>query len=222
MKYFKLNHTLDLKIIGDFPQIQTFKKGYDSKRDNSCSRIGRYISEIPTIPFDFDGLELAKKAKLTDYTIAAYLSDLSGLLVNPALYDFLSKIQVVDYVKYPVKIYRSGELITDEYTWLHYSRSYPEFINFEKSDFYLDHSEAHYKKLSLKNYESFLNAKKNSDYIIESKRLVLKKTLVSEFDVLRIGIVKFDTYVTEAIKNQMVDKGFTGIVYEPADYLIIE
>jgi hypothetical protein len=220
MKYFKIDYTTDLKVIGDFPQIQTFIKGYDSNRDNSCSRIGRYISEIPTIPFDFDGLELAKSAKLTDYISASYLSILSGLLITKVLYDFLGKLRVVNYLRYPVKIYSGGELITDEYTWLHYSRSYPEFIDFEKSEFYLDHPEVNYKKLSLKTYESFLEEKAHSNYIIESKRLVLKKGLASQLDVIRLGVIKGASYVTEVVKDEMCDRGFTGIVYEQAEYLI--
>jgi len=62
MKYYLLYHTLDLKIIGAYPQIQTFIKGYDKNRFESCTKIGRYYSnEVPDKQLDFDGLLLAKK-----------------------------------------------------------------------------------------------------------------------------------------------------------------
>ena len=42
MKYFKLETSLNMKEIGNYPQIQDFKKGYDVDKKESCSQIARY------------------------------------------------------------------------------------------------------------------------------------------------------------------------------------
>jgi len=49
----------------------------------------------------------------------------------------------------------------------------------------------------------------------------LKKEIAGRFDVLRVGVDKYHTYVTETVKKQMEDIGFTGIEYIPADDLIV-
>lgn len=220
MNYFKLDSDIDIKVIGAYPQIQKFKTGYDSSRPESCSRIGRYISETPVIPFDFDGPALENKAKLTDYISASYLSDLTGLLISNRLHEFITKQRIVDYIEYPVKIYRENKPIPGSYSWLHYNKSYPEFIDFSKSQFYFDHPESGFKEISIKSYEVYLQEKARSNYIIESKRLGLKKALVNEFDIIRIGVIKGATYVKEDVKIKMHAEGFTGITFEPVSYLI--
>jgi len=46
MRIYKIAPSLDLKEVGDYPQIQDFKSEFDSRHPESCSRTGRYNSEV--------------------------------------------------------------------------------------------------------------------------------------------------------------------------------
>jgi len=223
MRYFKLEFSLDKKEIGEYPQIQKFKKGYNANKQESCSQIARYyFGKRPDVEIDFDGLELANKAKLTDYLSSSYLNALTGLLVSDNLYNFFSGLQMASHISYLSRIYQKGDLISENYRWVHFIESYPEIINYSKSDFFLDHSEVNFKKLSIRSFVEYKNEQEKVRYKINSHRLLLKKELAIKFDILRIGVVKNETYVKETVKNEMVNHGFAGIVYEPADYLILD
>lgn len=223
MKYYKLEFSLDKKEIGDYPQIQKFKKGYNPNKQESCSQIARYYFGIkPDVVVDFNCLELSTKAKLTDYVSASYLNALTGLLISRRLYDFLSSLRIPEHIFYQTHVYQKDVLIADNYLWMHFIKSYPELIDYSKSDFFLDHSEANYKKIPITSFAEYKEVQDKVRYKVNAKRLVLEKGFVSRFDVLRIGVVRNETFVTEAVKDEMIAKGFTGLVIEPADYLIVE
>ena len=222
MKFYIFKHSLSIPDVGVFPQVQDFKSGYDNRRPESCSRISRYESEVPLLNFDFDGMQLKSKAKLTDYLTASYMSDLSGLLVSGYLCSYIKSKRIVENIIYPVGLYSNNEKLSNEYYWIHYTKTYPEIINYKQSKFFLNHNEAKYKEIIIESNEDFVMKQEGSEYIIDSRYLVLKKEITEQFDFLRIGVVKNATYVTEAVRDEMIAKGFTGIVYEPADYLIVE
>ena len=223
-KYYHLDRTLDTKIIGNYPQMQNFVKGYDSDRLESCSKIARYYcARIPDKQLDFDGLELAKRAKLTDYTHAAYLSSVCGLLVSPGLFNYFKELHMVDYITYDAKIYqKNSNEVFATYKWIHYTKDYPGMIDYAKSYFYEDHPKPSYKRLHIKSFEEYKVTQERVQYMIDAKQLVLKKEIINQYDVLRIGVIKSETYVTETVKKQMEEKGFTGIEFKPADYLVVE
>jgi len=78
-----------------------------------------------------------------------------------------------------------------------------------------------YKKLPIRSFEDYQVVQDNVKYSIKSNPLFLKKEIAGRFDVLRVGVDKYHTYVTETVKKQMEDIGFTGIEYIPADDLIV-
>lgn len=222
MKYFKLEYSLDKREIGDYPQIQKFKKGYDQHKPESCSQIGRYYFGIkPDVEIDFDCLQLTGKAKPTDYVSSSYLNSLTGMLISPDLNKFLSHLRLPDHISYSTGLYQKDQLISNGYKWIHFIKSYPETVSFVNSEFFLDHPEAGYKKIFIKSFAEYQEKQAKISYKINSQKLVLNSKYVSRFDVLRIGVVKNETYVTESLKDEMIAKRFTGLVYEPADYLII-
>jgi len=214
---------LDLKEIGDYPQIQNFRKGYNPNRRESCSQISRFFfGKKPDVEIDFDCLEMATKAKLTDYVSCSYLSQLTGLLVSNKLFKFLSALKMPDHISYAAPIYQKGETLSSDYKWVHFTGFYPEMINFPASNFYLDHSEVNYKELSINSLLEYNAAQNNIQYKINAKKLVLKQEVAYASDILRIGSVRNETYISEVIKNEVITQGFTGMVFEPADYLVVE
>jgi|GEM_PF-3372248 len=222
MKYFKLEFCLEKSIVGDFPQIQQFKKGYDPNRRESCSQVGRYFfGKKPDVEIDFDGLQLSNNAKLTDYVSSSYLNSLTGLLVSERLFDFLMTLNSVEFVSFPTKIYQKEQIVSNSYKWLHFVEVYPGMINFPKSHFFLDHSEAKYKEVKVDSFEMYSVMQNQTSYDINSKRIVLNPNTVSHLDVLRLGTISCDTYVTESVKELLIENKFTGLVYEPAENLIL-
>ncbi|HVG17078.1 MAG TPA: hypothetical protein VM935_19050 [Chitinophagaceae bacterium] len=223
MKYYKLEFSLDKKEIGDYPQIQKFIKGYNPNKQESCSQIARFYFGIkPDVEVDFNCLGLSSKAKLTDYLSASYLNALTGLLISRKLCDFLSGLRIPDNISYQAHVYQNEKLISDNYLWMHFINSYPELINYSKSDFFLDHSEANFKKVDITSFDEYKALQDKVRYKVNSNKLVVKKEFDDRFDLLRIGVVRNETYVTEIVKDEMVAKEFTGIVFEPADYLVVE
>lgn len=223
MNYYKLEFSLVKKEIGDYPQVQKFKKGYNSNRQESCSQIARYYFGVkPDVEIDFNCLELSSKAMLTDYMSSSYLNALAGLLISQRLYDFFSGLRVPNHISYKACIYQKEKLVSDNYLWVHFISSYPELIDYSKSNFFLDHSEANFKKVLIASINEYKDLQDKVRYKVNTDKLVLKKELADKFDMLRIGVVRNETYVTESVKDEMIAKGFTGIVYEPADYLIVE
>lgn len=222
MKFYKLKFSLDLKEIGDYPQIQNFKKGYNPNRRESCSQISRYFfGKSPDVEIDFDCLKLSTRAKLTDYVSCSYLSQLTGLLVSNELYKFLSALKMPTHISYAAPIYKKDETHFSDFKWVQFTKSYPEIIDYQTSEFYLDHSDVCYKKITINSYPEYKVAQDNVQYKINAKKLVLKRTILNEFDVVRIGIVCNEIYITEVIKDEMVTKEFTGIAFEPADNLLV-
>ncbi|MBX3241409.1 MAG: hypothetical protein KIT80_18000 [Chitinophagaceae bacterium] len=222
MKFYRILPLLDLKEIGDYPQIQDFKTGFDSRRPESCSRISRYDSEVPPLDIDFDGMQLTKKTKLTDFVSASYMSKLTGLLVSESLLSYITSKRIVETLIFPVGLYYKDEKLSAKYFWIHYSKAYPEIIDYKQSKFFLNHSEVKYKDVTISSYQDYLKKQEASQYTIDSKYLVLMKEYLKDFDIFRIGIIKSETYITEEIKEEMVAKKFTGMVYEPVDYIIVE
>lgn len=223
MYYYKLEFSLEKQEIGDYPQVQKFKKGYDSNRKESCSQIARYYFGMkPDIEIDFNCLELSNKARLTDYVSSSYLNALAGLLISQRLYDFFLGLRLPEYISYQAYIYQKEKLVSDSHLWAHFVKSYPEIIDYSKSNFFLDHSEVNYKKVAISSINDYKDLQNRVRYKVNTDKLVLKKVFADKFDVLRIGVVRNETYVTESVKNEMIAKGFTGLVFEPADYLIIE
>lgn len=220
MELFKLKFDLNLKITGAYPQIQKFIKGYDSEKVTSCSQVGSmFFSKLPNVSLDFKCLELAKKAKLTDYMSCSYLNELTGLLVSDSFRNFLMKFNLPNSMKYEASIYQNGDILSSNYCWMHYTSTYPEAIQFDASEFFLDHPEANYKKIEIASYNDFKSAETKFPYFINSKRLVLNSKFITRFDLIRIGVIHHETFVNEKLKDNIIGEKFTGIDFEKINCL---
>lgn len=223
MTYYKIQFSLDKKEVGDFPQIRELKKGYNSTKKESCSQISRYYFGIkPDVQIDFDCLELSIKAKLTDLLSSSYLNMLTGLLISRKVYDYFLSLRVPEHICYSALVYQKDQIIADNYLWMHFTGNYSQIIDFSKSQFYLDHSDANYQILKIKSLSDFEAMQSRSSYKINARQLYLKKDIALQFDIMRLGIVRNDIFITDAVRQEMIARGFSGITYEYVDYLIVE
>lgn len=218
MKYYKITTSLDLKVIGKYPQT------------------------IPVNAFH-------KKAKLTDYIGSA--SDNTKKTISPNFYFFLKphlpEHQVLDMhfsndvykmdwkkMDYVVKEDAIQELYP--YKILHISYPSLDFINFERSEFFLENREKYLETIGNKEMMKSLYSKSDKKHIkIKSEKeyeklfkelrkqqkydkevIIVNKLVFNDIneDVFRV-LSKVNNvssyYVSENLKNKIQENGFTGI-----------
>lgn len=219
--FYKIEPSIEISVVGDFPQIQKFKKGYNMNRRESCSQIARYFfGKKPDVQVDFDGLQLSNKAKTTDYLSSSYLNNLTGMLVSSGLFNYLTSLKIPEFIKYRATIYKKEQILAEDFYWIHFIKSYPELINFSESSFFLNHSEVKFKDIYINDILEYTQKQSSVAYKIEAKRLVLHKGAIN-FDLIRIGIIENRLLVTEEIMRDLVSKNFMGFQFNPADNIVI-
>jgi hypothetical protein len=250
MKYYKITNSHDLKIIGKYPQ------------NASGGKIGENINagEGNYGPIDFKGpitsiFPFHNKAKRTDY-----IGNSSGsikMTISPDFYIFLKKYlpehQVWD-IQYSNDVYKMDwkkmdyvvkEGVLQElypYKVLHISYPNLDFINFEKSEFFLENREKYLEIIGNKEMMKSLYSKKNKKIIkIKSEKeyetlfkglrkqqkadkeaIIVNKLVLNDIneDIFRILSKVNNTssyYVSENLKDKIQEKGFTGIDFLPLE-----
>tara|TARA_R110001583_G_scaffold60219_10_gene179040 strand:- start:938 stop:1618 length:681 start_codon:yes stop_codon:yes gene_type:complete len=214
MKYYKLTHSIDRKIIGVFPQSEECFVG-DIQKD--------FIPWEGPIDFDFKLPEpiLEKKSKQTSYVRVVAIS-VRFLVVDNEFLNFLKNYNIGNYQKWKIKTWQNEELIKKYNLFILNDTKQSEYIDFEKSDFLIgklgdwkDRSTR--RPISIKNYDEYIYKKeklgKESLMLLHDKvTLDLKGVNVDMFRIVNAPLGGY--YVSERLKNAIEENGFTGMEFK--------
>ncbi len=133
-KYYFINHSTDLKIIGHYPQVEHISHECHLSLSTPYSLKNLVSWKFPDKEPMLDYLILHKKAKLTDVLSFGMISA-QGFLVSERFKEILEQLHLMPHKFYPAKIEYKGTLFN--YCFLHLVSSSYDIIDFQKSKFYV-------------------------------------------------------------------------------------
>jgi len=223
MKYYELLNDYRKEVIGNVDIVQSTEmvcNGSEIAHESLRSFFRVEPFERPVVaPF-----LLLKNAKLTDSISSMRLNN-KGFILHNKLIDFLKGFRLKEFYKIPVELTykRNCSNIIDNYSLFIISESIFPYIDIANSSFFVTSIiEKYHKKIYLKSISSiddFHSRKKQWHYMIKYDKLVLKKGF--DFDMFRIGHKMGGYYVSERLKDAIEKGGFTGLIFEEADNIVI-
>lgn len=217
MKYFRIQHSTNLKEVGLFPQCT------DAKNYTEIQEFGLGYFDKISNPFLLPQPILRNKSKLTDLLNVVPVSSPVFLVLSDDLLNFIIPRINVGYQRWKLTSHGQGEIIT-KYNLFHKSNpSERQLIDFKNSEFILKNNETKKEeKVSLSNYNEFHEnwmklIYSNHSMEIKSVTLDLQKFTNDVFRIIQLYSLGIGYYVSEKLKNEIQNKGFTGIQFSPLD-----
>ena len=221
MKYYKLKFSWDrTNEIGCYPQSTELKfKSFNTNEVTSRDSINYEL--IPPEPI------LEKKAKTTSLLNVTCLSSLIFLVFHNNFIDFLNNFTLGDYQTWSIKIHYKNKVI-NEYCVFHISQySDSSYVDFENSKFIVGKQPVYKdqkigKAVNIKDYNDYLNLEEvitdeDKSLRIQAPKLILDFTKAKEDFIRFAEIPQVGYYVSEKLKNAILEKGFTGMDFIEID-----
>ncbi len=222
MKYYEIHNSVDLQIVGSFPQVEN--ANHNCNVWNEPNFIDNFhFEKINVIPITSNAI-LNKKAKLTDLISASIIGFSLKLLISKELKEIIKvhSNTSCQFFEAPI-IYKNNY---NHNYWLVYPYEINlQNIDFEKSTFALRKRSAEggtfTENIDVKTIDKFqeiLNAREELNYsYFFIKRIVLKANLKDDFFVLRYveGGIKY--IISEDLKKEIENVNCTGIEFRPMD-----
>ncbi len=220
MKYYRVGISLNKKIIGIYPQVET---GIYPVMDNNASFIGNnYFQKIDFQP-ELAIPILKKKAKKTDLIGVSIMGFTTGLLISEKLKIILEKYKKNNIQFFQALIIYNGKQEVG-YWIAHPYKSETNFINFKNSTFYRtsvfgSEPNEYVKVKDVSAFEKMIQLAKefkSVSWAYKIDKLVLNTTEVNFF-VLRNVPGGVGYFISEVVKNEIEEAGCTGIEFEPIE-----
>jgi hypothetical protein len=218
MKFFRLEYSLNLNEIGVFTQSEHGK--YGSTWDSKHSLVTFYKQKITDSLVEIPGIILQNKARLTDLISTTYLG--INLVVSVRLKLIIETTDYSGIQFFPTKVYHKEKTPVD-YWILNPFEFRNEFIDFSKTDvercppFPEKKSLIHVADLA-EYYRVFEEGKQhNINHLIKSPHL-FGTNIREHFFLLENVDGGVGYYVSEDLKNQIVEMGCTGVQFTELPY----
>jgi hypothetical protein len=209
-RYYKLEHSLDLKVIGSyFPQLQDF---YGKVADcEVIDFIASYVEDIPNISKPIKVLNLKKKTKLTDFISSVMF--VNGFIVSRRLREILDQFYIKKTKYFPLSIVHGNDVIKT-FNFLYIASDYSSNIDFERTVFCVRDSIKN-KDVKLKNIFEFKEYCKKiyeEDYFSEiyTEKIYVNNVSDLNVDVLCFGVFDFNYYISQKLKDRLEKENITG------------
>lgn len=215
--YYILNHSLDLKIVGKFPQSENITnvdyENPDHIVNNYFKKID-YFEPIAPIPI------LLKKSKVTDLISNSNAGGLLHLLVSEKLKDIILKHRTEGLQFFKTHLIQNNQKIENYYS-LNMWEDNMEYVDFSKSNVKVRTKKigggTEIKDLKLNDLEEFyeiVNHHKIKMEIVFIENINLNSIVNNCFFMLK-NPVKF--IVSEKLKQEIEDASCTGIEFQPIE-----
>ena len=213
MKYYKLTHIgVNRDEIGISPQGCGGDVG-DIQKD--------FMPREGIIDFDFK----LPIPKLKHKAIATTLLDIgmipfTFLVVNNNFIDLVKDYKIGDFQNWPIKVHHKKEILEDYNLFLLNRGRQSKYIDFKNSEFYVGSlKDFQYvgDNIKVSDYKNFLSTKevlKESGLWLKCSQVIINLKEAKE-DMFRLYIDPVGGYyVSERLKEVMLEKGFTGMVFK--------
>lgn len=150
-------------------------------------------------------------AKLTDILSATMLGG-SGLFISEKFKSLLELFRISDHNFFQAQINHKGTTY-DNYYWLHLMSDLRKFIDYKHSEFFARVSNFTYNEnLHFESTEDTIEFYNKIDkfHTLQARKLVFKPDCQLDFDLFYISNFDKNIYISERLKNAILDNKITG------------
>ncbi len=216
MKYFIISNSNELSEIGNYPQVEQIEgfNYYSSKGYLNVS-----WKELPSFSPDYS-VKIHGWAKPTN--LLHSLSGVSGLTVDSKLKNILGEFNLPEHRFFAIDVFYKKKRL--DYYWFHFTNSFLEYIDLDKSEF---------EKIRNQNFEPVENLKVKSlselndnkrkltfEFSIREKVIALKPNFPN-FDIISMRGVKPIFLVSERLKTEIENNQITGCHFSEYKRMIL-
>lgn len=223
-KYYLAKSSLDLNIVGDFPQCQSFMNGL-SKQDieQYYSFYDYYDSEDESFPPQMPylrGYKLSGRAKLTDFVSQV---PINLLLVSPKALSVLENFNLGEYKTLTTQIVKRGQPY--DYFFIYLVSGLFKYLKFEDFEFpdVMSPSQDVIKFNSISEFKDWRHSIPVGIRMPRASKIVMGAGCPRDLDVIRIpAIYTQDYYVSEQLKTEIEKNDLTGLEFSNATEFVFE
>lgn len=219
MKYYIIRESLNLKIVGKYPQ------SIDTKHNCHVWDEPKFIEHHELMPINFDPIIsnaiLNSKSKLTDLISPPGIGFTRKLLISGKLKNIIQKDSNNDSIKFFESHLLYHDSIINDYWILYATKENNDYLNFEKSEILLMEGVSdEIEKLNIKTFSDYSFMKKNIEERGYPYNIFIKnyEILDNPYNFLVLNKVSGGVHylVSEKLKKEIEDAGCTGIEFQPS------
>ena len=212
MKYFIIEESIDLDIIGKYPQVSpTENCVLGSPFSNERLFFGDIPPKIPYLE-----LELNKEAKKTDL-LSSYNSHW-GLLVNKKIKEIILNFKLPSSKFYSFTLKENG-IDTKKYYLFRFYDDIFQYIDMEKSKFILKWRDV-IEEFCFLSKEFYLSKDKKTFEDFETELIIKEIYLLNSFPKYDIFHFEGRNIISEKLLNAFIENNITG--YEVSEYDVLK
>lgn len=227
MKYFILKPDISSRKIGSaYPQVQEMAPGYNYDANDSVYALSSETESIPNYTPNLDYFVVHPRAIITDVLSTSVVS--GGLLMNNKVKNILQKYNLPIHKYFPAKVNHKN--VFYDYYWMHIVCDLTDFINYEKSTFFIYYNYS--KNLGYVNIESKIDLSNKKQKLktdnpgksltIWADEIVFSKEFNNTFDLFEIGLFDANFYISLDLKNTLISEDVSGLVFADANNLVFD
>jgi hypothetical protein len=230
MDYFFMELDPNPQTVGKSPQIEKEYDGFHVKRPyaawgvqgtNPTTAAFQAAYDNGTTPTLLKGFKLRYHSKPIDWirvTSTSYLS----MLASERLYDLLQQFDCMTCFSTDSEVLHHGKSYA--YKFLYFPNTYPQFLDFQKSRFYIGFTDTWEEGVKLSSYEEYITKREELEEIRAKTGVVNSvKLLEMYFDKAMVGTKDFFIiptmaryFVSARLKEAIEAAKMTGMVFAPA------
>jgi hypothetical protein len=209
----------------EYPQVQKMRPGYDYKAHNSVHALSKEVEHLPNYTPDLDYFVLNGKAKLTDLLSVSVVH--GGFLISPKLKDIFEQFNLPLHKFYPAKVSFKKELF--DYFWFHIISNLTDQVDYSHSKFFIYYNYAHNlgyvdihsKKYLIKKREKIKKDNQDKTVTIWAEQIKMNSISDHKLDLFEIGMFDANCYISETLRNVIINQMVTGCFTQQATNLFI-
>jgi len=214
MKYFTIDESIDLDMIGEYPQVSpTENCVLGSPFSNERLSFGEIPNKIPYLELEFN-----KRAKKTDL-LSSYNSHW-GILINKKMKRIIVNFNIPTSKFYSFILLENRIIIKDYYLFRFYDDIF-QYIDMERSKFILK-----WRDVSQEFYftsKDFFKSKKEKTFEDFETELIIKEVyLLNSFPQYDIFHFEGRNIISEKLLNAFIENDITGYEVSAYDVLKLE
>lgn len=219
MDFYIMKYSADLKIVGKFPQMEKMFDGFNALEVYEAWGIigGKQVKEpIKQI----SGFKLRYHSKLTDL-ISFVQVGFNALIMSKRFYDLLQTFNCMPFISVESELtHRSN---TYSYKFVLFQDVYPQYIDFNKSRFYIGFSSNWKSDVTISSYEEYhrktkelesLRDSTNERDYLEILELHINSSMVVKDVFLLPNMAAF--IVSSRLKAAIEEMAISGVKFLPA------